>query len=37
MQYYLCIDPDVLPDEVWAQKYAHLLEIRELEAKANHG
>ena len=35
MQYHLGIDPDLLSDEAWAEKYEQLKDIREKEAKAN--
>lgn len=35
MEYYLGIEVSSLPDEVWALKMHHLLEIRKLEAKSN--
>lgn len=36
LQYYLGIaDPGELPDEVWAQKFAQLKDIRQREAKQN--
>nr|DAS99256.1 MAG TPA: hypothetical protein [Caudoviricetes sp.] len=35
MEYYLGINVSDLPDEVWALKMHHLLEIRKLEAKSN--
>lgn len=36
LQYYLCIAPEDLPDEVWALKIRHLQDIREKEASANN-
>ena len=35
LEYYLGIEVSSLPDEVWAMKMHHLLEIRKLEAKSN--
>lgn len=35
LQYYLCVAPETLPDEVWAWKIRHLQDIREKEAQAN--
>lgn len=36
LQYYLCIAPEDLPDEVWALKIRHLQDIREKEESANN-
>lgn len=37
MRYYLTIDPDSLPDEVWAHTIKYLGEIRKMEEKAKNG
>lgn len=35
LEYYLGIEVGDLPDEVWAQKFRYLRDIREMESKAN--
>ena len=35
LRYYMCVDPESLPDEKWAWTIRFLLEIRMMENKAN--